>query len=194
MLNKVIVKVNFMSSPSLSPSRTPSHASDVLTIGELAERAGVAPSALRFYEQQGLIASFRSEGGQRRFEREVLRRVSFIRIAQQLGVSLDEIRQSMASLPDGRTPTKADWERLARSWRARLNERIATLEKLRDNLGDCIGCGCLSLKACALYNSADGAAALGAGPRYLLGDSAVDIIATSSSGEQLPGDQQPVRS
>jgi MerR family redox-sensitive transcriptional activator SoxR len=129
---------------------------------------------LRFYESQGLIQSSRSDGGQRRYDREVLRRVSFIRIAQQLGVTLDEIRASMASLPDGRTPTKADWQRLARSWRTRLDDRIATLEKLRDNLGDCIGCGCLSLKACALYNPNDGAAALGSGPRYLLGDTAAD--------------------
>jgi len=149
--------------------------SDRLTIGALAERSGVAASALRFYEQQGLISSSRSDGGQRRYEREVLRRVSFIRIAQQLDVSLDEILSSLASLPGGRNPTKADWQRLARSWRKRLDERIATLEKLRDNLGDCIGCGCLSLKACALYNSNDAAASLGAGPRYLLGNTASDI-------------------
>ena len=148
-----------------------------LTIGVLAERSGVAASALRFYEAQGLISSSRSDGGQRRYDREVLRRVSFIRIAQQLDVSLDEIRSSLASLPDGRTPTKADWERLARSWRRRLDSRIATLEKLRNNLGDCIGCGCLSLKSCALYNNGDGAASLGAGPRYLLGNTASDIKA-----------------
>lgn len=148
-----------------------------LTIGVLAERSGVAASALRFYEAQGLISSLRSDGGQRRYDREVLRRVSFIRIAQQLDVSLDEIRSSLASLPDGRTPTKADWERLARSWRKRLDSRIATLEKLRDNLADCIGCGCLSLKSCAIYNTDDGAASLGAGPRYLLGNTASDISA-----------------
>jgi MerR family redox-sensitive transcriptional activator SoxR len=150
--------------------------SDLLTIGELAERAGVAASALRYYEQQRLITASRSEGGQRRYEREVLRRVSFIRIAQQLGVSLDEIRESMDALPAGRTPTKADWERLARSWRKRLSERIATLEQLRDNLGDCIGCGCLSLRACALYNSDDAASMLGAEPRYLLGNTASDLL------------------
>ena len=148
---------------------------DLLTIGALAERSGVAASALRFYESQGLIQSSRSDGGQRRYEREVLRRVSFIRIAQQLDVSLEEIRSSMESLPDSRTPTKADWQRLARSWRERLDDRIATLERLRDNLGDCIGCGCLSLKACALYNGHDAAAAFGSGPRYLLGNSAADI-------------------
>ncbi len=156
-------------------STTRSGEADLLTIGTLAERSGVAASALRFYENQGLIQSSRSDGGQRRYEREVLRRVSFIRIAQQLDVSLEEIRSSMASLPDGRTPNKADWQRLARSWRTRLDDRIATLEKLRDNLGDCIGCGCLSLRACALYNAHDGAAALGAGPRYLLGNSAADV-------------------
>lgn len=159
-----------MSSRNASPAE-----SDLLTIGALAERSGVAPSALRFYESQCLIESSRSDGGQRRYAREVLRRVSFIRIAQQLDVSLEEIRASLASLPDGRTPTKADWQRLAKTWRARLDDRIATLEKLRDNLGDCIGCGCLSLKACALYNKDDAASTLGAGPRYLLGDSASDI-------------------
>ena len=148
-----------------------------LTIGMLAGRSGVAASALRFYEAQGLISSTRSAGGQRRYDREVLRRVSFIRIAQQLEVSLDEIRSSLASLPHGRTPTKADWERLARSWRRRLDSRIATLEKLRNNLGDCIGCGCLSLKSCAIYNTDDGAASLGAGPRYLLGNTASDLNA-----------------
>lgn len=146
-----------------------------LTIGALAERSGVATSALRYYEQQGLIRSTRTAGGQRRYEREVLRRVSFIRIAQRLDVSLDEIRSSLATLPNGRTPTKADWERLARSWRHRLDERIATLEHLRDDLGECIGCGCLSLKSCSLYNTNDAAASLGPGPRYLMGDSAADI-------------------
>jgi MerR family transcriptional regulator, redox-sensitive transcriptional activator SoxR len=171
---KVIVKVNFMSR-GLNVSPTSALPADLLTIGELADRSGVAASALRFYEQQGLIVSSRSDGGQRRYEREVLRRVSFIRIAQQLDVSLEEIRASMSKLPANRTPTKADWERLAKAWRVRLNDRIATLEKLRDNLGDCIGCGCLSLRACALYNGHDAAATLGAGPRYLLGDSAADV-------------------
>ena len=168
-----------MSSPQrLEVQRTPTKqplGADLLTIGALAERSGVAASALRFYESQGLIQSSRSDGGQRRYEREVLRRVSFIRIAQQLDVSLDEIRSSMASLPDGRTPTRGDWQRLARSWRKRLDDRIATLERLRDNLGDCIGCGCLSLKSCALYNAHDAAASLGTGARYLLGDSAADV-------------------
>lgn len=162
-----------------------------LTIGALADRSGVAASALRFYEQQGLISSSRTDGGQRRYEREVLRRISFIRIAQQLDVSLEEIRSSLASLPDGRTPTKADWQRLARSWRQRLDNRIATLEKLRDNLGDCIGCGCLSLKACALYNFHDGAAALGAGPRYLLGNTPSSARAARSRLDEPALDSGP---
>lgn len=146
-----------------------------LTIGELSERSGVAASALRYYEREGLIRSTRTPGGQRRYQREVLRRVSFIRIAQRLDVSLDEIRASLATLPGERTPTKADWERLARSWSDRLDERIATLEHLRDDLGECIGCGCLSLRSCSLYNANDAAASLGSGPRYLLGDSAPDL-------------------
>ncbi|MDQ4134341.1 MAG: redox-sensitive transcriptional activator SoxR [Actinomycetota bacterium] len=141
-----------------------------LSIGQVAERSGVAPSALRFYEREGLIRSERSSGGQRRYAREVLRRVSFIRIAQRVGLSLDEIRAAMASLPEGRTPTRADWERLSRSWRSQLDERITVLERLRDRLTSCIGCGCLSLKTCALTNADDAAATFGSGPRYLLGD------------------------
>ena len=141
-----------------------------LSIGQVAERSGVAASALRFYEREGLIHSERSAGGQRRYPREVLRRVSFIRIAQRVGLSLEEIRAAMASLPEGRTPTKTDWERLSRSWRAQLDDRIAVLERLRDRLTGCIGCGCLSLKTCALSNAGDAAAGLGSGPRYLLGD------------------------
>ncbi len=139
-------------------------------IGDLSERTGVAPSALRFYEAEGLIHSARSAGGQRRYHREVLRRVSFIRIAQRVGLSLDEIREALASLPASRTPSKADWARLSRSWRPMLDERIAVLERLRDTLTDCIGCGCLSLRSCTLYNHDDAAAHFGPGPRYLLGD------------------------
>jgi MerR family transcriptional regulator, redox-sensitive transcriptional activator SoxR len=142
----------------------------LLTIGEVAERTGVATSALRYYEAEGLIAAHRTVGSQRRFDREVLRRVSFVRIAQQLGLRLDEIREHLATLPNGRTPTKADWARLSRSWRPRLDDQIAMLERLRDELTDCIGCGCLSLRACALYNPGDSAARFGAGARYLLGD------------------------
>jgi MerR family redox-sensitive transcriptional activator SoxR len=141
-----------------------------LTIGALSERTGVATSALRFYEAEGLLRSARTEGGQRRYARDALRRVSFIRVAQQVGLSLREIADVLASLPDGRTPNQRDWERLSNSWRPRLDEQIATLERLRDKLDGCIGCGCLTLKVCALYNPDDRAAVKGAGARYLLGD------------------------
>ena len=140
----------------------------MLTIGELSARSGVAPSALRFYEQEGLIGSQRTGGNQRRYERSELRRVSFIRIAQQVGISLERIRAALSELPDSRTPTKQDWEKLSRQWRAELDERIGMLERLRDNLTGCIGCGCLSLKSCALYNPGDVLAREGAGPRRLL--------------------------
>jgi MerR family redox-sensitive transcriptional activator SoxR len=146
-----------------------------LTIGDVATRTDVATSALRFYEREQLITSVRSDGGQRRYHRDVLRRVAFVRVAQRVGLSLDEIRTALASLPEGRTPTKADWARLSRSWRPRLDEQIAVLERLRDELSSCIGCGCLSLRACSLYNPADAAASLGAGPRYLLGDRPSDL-------------------
>jgi MerR family redox-sensitive transcriptional activator SoxR len=144
--------------------------SDALSIGEVAERTGVAVSAMRYYEREGLLSSRRTEGGQRRFHRDVLRRVAFIRVAQRVGLTLDEIRDALGTLPEGRTPTKADWARLSRSWRPHLDEQIAILERLREDLTSCIGCGCLSLKACALYNRDDVAASLGSGPRYLLGD------------------------
>lgn len=143
-----------------------------LTIGAVSERTGVATSALRFYEAQGLIHATRSDGGQRRYVRETLRRVSFIRIAQQVGLSLEEIRGALASLPDGRTPTARDWERLSSSWRPRIDAQIALLERLRDRLAGCIGCGCLSLKVCQLANPGDSAADLGPGPRWILGDQA----------------------
>jgi MerR family redox-sensitive transcriptional activator SoxR len=149
-------------------------ADDLISIGELSERTGVAASALRFYEERGLIQSTRSAGGQRQFHREVLRRVSFIRIAQRLGLSLEQIGGSLASLPASRTPNKADWARLSTSWRPQLDEHIAVLERLRDELTDCIGCGCLSLRSCALYNHDDVASGLGPGPRYLLGDTHED--------------------
>jgi MerR family redox-sensitive transcriptional activator SoxR len=141
-----------------------------LTIGALAARAGVATSALRFYEAEGLIHASRTAGGQRRYPRDALRRVSFIRVAQQVGLSLAEIREAMAQLPDNRTPTHRDWERLSRSWRSRLDERIAMLERLRDRLGGCIGCGCLSLQVCQLFNADDRAASRGPGPRWLMDD------------------------
>src|SRR5688572_15156763 len=140
----------------------------MLTIGELSARSGVAASALRFYEQQGLIRSIRTGGNQRRYDRTELRRVSFIRIAQQVGISLERIRVALADLPDGRTPTKADWAHLSRTWRRELDERITMLEKLRDNLDGCIGCGCLSLSACRIYNPGDELSAEGPGPRKLL--------------------------
>ena len=139
-----------------------------LTIGALSERTGVAPSALRFYEAEGLIHAQRSEGGQRRYGRDVLRRVSFIRIAQQVGLSLEEISSALSSLPDGRTPTKRDWERLSADWRPRIDARIAVLERLRDRLSGCIGCGCLALKVCQLANPDDEAADRGPGPRWIL--------------------------
>jgi MerR family transcriptional regulator, redox-sensitive transcriptional activator SoxR len=142
---------------------------DSLTIGELSARSGVAPSALRYYERLGLIRAARTSGNQRRYERAELRRVAFIRIAQQVGVSLEEIRTALAELPESRTPTRADWERLSRHWQGRLEEQIALLERLRDNLAGCIGCGCLSLKRCRLYNPDDELSGLGPGPRRLLG-------------------------
>ena len=139
-----------------------------LTIGALAERAGVATSALRYYEAEGLIHSHRSAGGQRRYTRETLRRVSFVKVAQQVGLKLEEIREALASLPDSRTPSHKDWEKLSRSWRPRLDAQIAMLERLRDKLDGCIGCGCLSLSMCRLVNPGDEAGERGPGPRYVL--------------------------
>lgn len=143
---------------------------DLLTIGDMAARSGVAPSALRYYERLGLIHAVRTGGNQRRYQRAELRRIAFIRVSQQVGVSLEEIREALASLPDGRVPTKADWARLSAGWHDRLAERIALLERLRDNLTGCIGCGCLSLQKCTLYNPGDQLAAIGPGPRILLSD------------------------
>ena len=143
---------------------------EYLTIGALSERTGVAPSALRYYEAEGLISSTRTSGGQRRFARETLRRVSFIRVAQQVGLTLDEIRSALQSLPDNRTPTKQDWERLSTTWRPRIDHQIAMLERLRDRLTGCIGCGCLSLKICRLVNPGDELAERGPGPHYILDD------------------------
>jgi MerR family transcriptional regulator, redox-sensitive transcriptional activator SoxR len=139
-----------------------------LSIGALSDRTGVAPSALRFYEAEGLIHADRSSGGQRRYHRDMIRRVSFIRVAQQVGLSLDEVRNALATLPENRTPTQKDWERLATSWRPRLDAQIAMLERLRDRLVGCIGCGCLSLRSCHILNPDDVAAERGPGPRYVL--------------------------
>ena len=138
-----------------------------LTIGQLAERAGVATSAIRFYEAQGLVASVRTAGNQRRYEQSTLRRIAFIRTAQRVGLSLEEIGAALATLPDGRVPTRADWTRLSKVWRPRLDEQIERIERLRDQLDSCIGCGCLSLKTCALTNPGDAVAAYGPGPVFL---------------------------
>jgi MerR family redox-sensitive transcriptional activator SoxR len=141
---------------------------ETLTISDFAARSGVAASALRYYEREGLIRSSRTGGNQRRYERAELRRVAFIKIAQQVGVSLDEIRDALASLPENRTPTKADWSRLSAHWRRRLEERITLLERLRDQLTGCIGCGCLSLQRCRLVNPTDRLAARGQGAQIIL--------------------------
>jgi MerR family transcriptional regulator, redox-sensitive transcriptional activator SoxR len=141
---------------------------ELLTIGDFAARSGVAPSALRYYEREGLLRSTRTTGNQRRYRRSELRRVAFIRIAQQIGVSLEEIREALAALPENRTPTKADWSRLSARWRRRLEERITLMERLRDQLTGCIGCGCLSMQRCKLVNPDDTLAAAGPGPRNLL--------------------------
>ncbi len=153
-----------------------------LTIGQLAERSGVATSALRFYEGEGLIFGERTVSGHRRFEQSTLRRVAFIGAAQRVGLTLDEIRSSLSTLPSSRTPTKADWARLSRSWLPRLDEQIAELTRLRDKLTSCIGCGCLSLRACSIYNPDDIAAENGPGARYLLGDEVPDVRAARSRG------------
>jgi MerR family transcriptional regulator, redox-sensitive transcriptional activator SoxR len=140
-----------------------------LPIAEVAARSGVAPSALRFYEARGLIAAERTAGGQRRYRREVLRRIAFIKAAQRVGLSLDEISEALAGLPSARTPTPSDWARLSRHWHARLEDRIRLLRELQHDLSSCIGCGCLSLRTCALSNPDDRAGDLGPGPRYHLG-------------------------
>lgn len=146
-----------------------------LTIGELATRAGVATSALRFYETRGLIASERTDGNQRRYPRATLRRVALIRAGQEVGLTLGEIGQALATLPHDATPTKRDWERLSSGWQTRLDEQIRELQALRDELSDCIGCGCLSLRSCALFNPSDAIAAKGSGPRYLMGDERINL-------------------
>ena len=138
-----------------------------LTIGQLAERAGVATSAIRFYESRGLIRSVRTTGNQRRFEQATLRRIAFIRTAQRVGLSLEEVTAALAKLPENRTPTKADWSRLSRAWRPRIDEQIERLERLRDKLDGCIGCGCLSLRTCALNNPDDEVAPRGPGAVFL---------------------------
>lgn len=140
---------------------------DQLTVSDVAERSGFSPSALRFYEREGLIRATRTSGNQRRYQRSVLRRLAFIRAARNVGLSLDEVAAALDTLPDSRTPTRSDWTRLSRSWRARLDAQIGALEKLRDGLDSCIGCGCLSLERCAMSNPGDVAGADGSGARYL---------------------------
>lgn len=141
-----------------------------ITITELATRSGVAASALRYYESLGLIAAARTRGNQRRYRRSALRRVAVIKVARTMGVPLQQVRAAFRTLPERRDPTPADWEQLSSRWRDQLSERITTLEKLRDQLSSCIGCGCLSLDRCGLFNQGDLAAAAGPGPRYLIGD------------------------
>ena len=147
-------------------------ASDLLTIGDLAGRTGLSVSAIRFYESKGLIEPMRSGGNQRKFFRSDIRRLSFILIAQKIGLTISEIGAELVRLPHGRTPTQRDWRRISRQLKARLDTQIAQLQQTRANLDSCIGCGCLSLKKCALYNPGDKAAERGAGPRYTMGDRA----------------------
>jgi MerR family transcriptional regulator, redox-sensitive transcriptional activator SoxR len=141
--------------------------SDELTIGDVASRSGIATSALRFYEAQGLITSSRTSGNQRRYERAVLRRIALIQAGRAAGIPLDRIRSALDTLPASRTPTRRDWERLSRGWRADLDRQISTLHAIRDRLTTCIGCGCLSIDACGLLNPDDEAGELGAGAHYL---------------------------
>ena len=142
-------------------------AHDLLPIGELARRTGLSVSAIRFYEERGLVEALRTSGNQRRFMRSDIRRLSFILIAQRLGLSLAEIEEALAGLPQGRTPNAADWKRISGAIRKRTEDQIAALEKMRDSLDGCIGCGCLSLKKCALYNAGDKWGESGTGPRVL---------------------------
>jgi MerR family redox-sensitive transcriptional activator SoxR len=144
--------------------------STVLTIGETARRSGVAASALRFYEDRGLISSERAGSGHRRYPRAVLRRIAFIVYAQRVGLTLEEIGRELAQLPPHRAPTRRDWARLTRNWSTRIDNRIAELERLKRGLTECIGCGCLSLDRCQLANPGDRAGQLGPGPRYWIGD------------------------
>jgi len=144
--------------------------SDGLSIGTLAERTGLSVSAIRYYETEGLIHPWRNAGGQRRFQRADIRRLSFLMIAQKFGFSLDRIKAELDRLPKTRAPGKADWSRVSATFRDELDARITALTRMRDTLDGCIGCGCLSLETCALYNPMDAAAAKGAGPRFLMGD------------------------
>ena len=165
---------------------------DMLTISQVAQRTGIATSALRFYEDRGFIASQRTSGNQRRYGRSVIRVVSVIKAGQAMGLELSEIQHALAELPDGRVPTKKDWARMSRAWRDDLDRRIARLEELRSNLTGCIGCGCLSLKSCAIYNPTDIAADRGTGPRYLMGESSpVGSTQASPTTPPVRGPRRP---
>ncbi|MEP4196682.1 MAG: redox-sensitive transcriptional activator SoxR [Aliishimia sp.] len=146
----------------------------MLTIGAIAERTGLAVSAIRYYEEMGLVSPGRNAGGQRRFERSDIRRLSFVMIAQEFGFTLPEIRTELARLPNDRTPNKRDWSRISLQFRSQLDAKIAAMQNLRDRLDGCIGCGCLSLATCKLYNPSDDVRSKGPGPRYLMGDSPAD--------------------
>jgi MerR family redox-sensitive transcriptional activator SoxR len=147
---------------------------ELLTIGEVSQRSGVASSALRFYEQKGLITSERVGSGHRRYPRPVLRRIAFIVFAQRVGLTLEEIGGELSKLPPDRAPTRRDWSRLSSKWGSRIDQRIAELERLKAGLTECIGCGCLSLDRCKLSNPEDRAARNGPGPRYWIGDRPLD--------------------
>ena len=149
---------------------------DRLAIGEVAVRSGLAPSAIRFYEAEGLIHAERTPSGRRLFPRHVLRRLAFISSAQRVGLSLRDVADALEGLPPDRAPTKAQWAQLSRRWRRDLDARISDLERLRDDLTSCIGCGCLSLQTCRLFNADDAAASRGTGPRYLLGDDPGEVV------------------
>jgi MerR family redox-sensitive transcriptional activator SoxR len=153
-----------------------------LTIGEVARRSGVATSTLRFYEERGLIRSERTAGNQRRFARSVLRRIAVIRVAQSVGLTLESIKAQLGALPETKVPSRSDWESLSSAWQVELEDRIARLEALRDDLTDCIGCGCLSLVSCGLLNPGDRAGSKGAGPRYLLSDAPAKSAGTGAEG------------
>jgi MerR family transcriptional regulator, redox-sensitive transcriptional activator SoxR len=159
---------------------------DLLTIGEVSRRSGVAASALRFYEERGLISSERAGSGHRRFPRPVLRRIAFIVFAQRVGLTLEEIRVELDRLPGGHAPTRRDWSRLSSTWSTRIDGRIAELERLKAGLTECIGCGCLSLDRCRLANPDDRASGLGPGPRYWIGDQPLRATATKAARRAGP--------
>ncbi|QUS55568.1 redox-sensitive transcriptional activator SoxR [Pseudovibrio brasiliensis] len=144
--------------------------SDVMTIGELAERSGLTTSAIRFYETKGIVTASRNAGGQRRFMRADIRRLSFALVAQEFGFTIKEISEQLGTLPPGRAPNKAEWKRLSQQFKMHLDDRITRMERLRSQLEGCMGCGCLSLDKCELYNAGDAAASYGRGPRFIYGD------------------------